>query len=88
VFGYSFDTTGPRVRDRDVVDDRPATTERRGLFGRRRTVATNDGTSDGRYDRDSDAPLTADRRADAPPDDREPVASATTTRSTRTTDDT
>jgi hypothetical protein len=85
VFGYSFDTTGPRVRDREVVEEeeQPTTTTRRGLFGRRRTVATDDG----RYDGDSDAPLTADREADVPADDREPVATATTTRSTRTTDE-
>jgi hypothetical protein len=82
VFGYSFDTTGPRVRDRELVEERPAT--RRGLFGRRRTVATDDAPA---YDRDSDAPLTADRETDVPADDREPVATATTTRSTRTTDD-
>jgi hypothetical protein len=84
VFGYSFDTTGPRVRDREVVEERPATTTRRGLFGRRRTVETDDTA----YDRDSDAPLTADRAPEVPADDREPVATATTTRSTRTTDDT
>jgi hypothetical protein len=84
VFGYSFDTTGPRVRDREVVEERPTTTTRRGLFGRRRTVATDDAPA---YDRDSDAPLTADRETDVPADDREPVATATTTRSTRTTDD-
>jgi hypothetical protein len=62
VFGYSFDTTGPAVRDRDVVVDRDVTAappaERRGLFGRRRTVApatTNGGAAD--------EPLTADREA-------------------------
>src|SRR5919199_1467492 len=38
VFGYTFDTTGPR---RDVAAP-PATTTRRGLFGRRRAVATAD----------------------------------------------
>jgi hypothetical protein len=87
VFGYSFDTTGPRVRDRERVEERgvPATTtRRRGLFGRRRTAAAAD---DGGYGRDTDAPLTADRRTDVPADDREPVGSTTTTRSTRTTDD-
>ena len=81
VFGYSFDTTGPRVRDREVVEERPGTTTRRGLFGRRRAAAT-DTTSD----RDADAPLTADRGTNGvPPAEREPVA--TTTRSSRTTDD-
>jgi hypothetical protein len=83
VFGYSFDTTGPRVRDREVVEEPPATTTRRGLFGRRQTAPTDDAT----YDRDADAPLTAeDHETDVPVADREPVAT-TTTRSTRTTDD-
>jgi hypothetical protein len=88
VFGFSFDTTGPRVRDREVVADDTATatpTRRRGLFGRRQRTVTND---DATYDRDADAPLTYDRDADVPADDREPVATTTTTRSTRTTDDT
>ena len=65
VFGYSFDTTGPR---RDVVA--PATTtRRRGLFGRRRdAVTTDDGVVD------ADAPVTRDRsRSDGevPADDRD-----------------
>jgi len=92
VFGYSFDTTGPRVRDREIVEEQPTTTTRRGWFGRRRTVATDDDTPT--YDRDTDAPLTADRETDVPvadrepvATDREPVATTTTTRSTRTTDD-
>lgn len=62
VFGFSFDTTGPVVRDRDVVVDRdreaaPADS-RRGIFGRRRTVtpATTDGPV-------ADEPLTAEREA-------------------------
>ena len=62
VFGFSFDTTGPVVRDRDVVGDRrrdvaPANNGRRGLFGRRRTVtpATTDRTA-------ADEPMTAERR--------------------------
>jgi hypothetical protein len=84
VFGYSFDTTGPRVRDREVVErDTAPPPRRRGLFGRRRAVP-----SDTRYDRDTEAPLTADREEDVPPRDREPVATTTTTRSSRTTDDT
>jgi hypothetical protein len=123
VFGYSFDTTGPRVRDREVVDGRRGVTRRRGrrgataddtaydrdadapltadrtadtptrdreteptrrgLFGRRRT--TSDDTA---YDRDADAPPSADGRSDGQPSDREPVASQTTTRSPRTSDDT
>jgi hypothetical protein len=83
VFGYSFDTTGPMVRDRDVVVDRgeaeapPA--ERRGLFGRRRTVTPV--TTGGRA---ADEPLTAEREATTtstdPIDDRETVT--TTTRRT------
>jgi hypothetical protein len=39
VFGYTFDTTGPR---RDVVAP-PAARTRRGLFGRRRAVTADDG---------------------------------------------
>jgi len=107
VFGYSFDTTGPVVRDRVVEEDRvaddrrvdaAAPPRRRSLFfGRRR-----DSGYDGTYDRDADAPLTADRGSDVPvrdgdmpvrdretvANDGEPVATTTTTRSTRTTDDT
>jgi hypothetical protein len=52
VFGYSFDTTGPR---REVVAP-PATTTRRGLFGRRRAAATSD---NGRVA--ADEPVTRDR---------------------------
>jgi hypothetical protein len=74
VFGYSFDTTGPRV-DRDVAVA-PPTTRRRGLFGRKRTedpVVTDT--------RAADEPLTAERDTVEPsPDgDREVV---TTRRST------
>lgn len=51
VFGYSFDTTGPR---RDVIA--PETTSRRsGLFGRRRRDADGDGIDD------ADEPVTRDR---------------------------
>ena len=50
VFGYSFDTTGPR---RDVVATSP-TTGRRGLFGRRRD-ADGDGIPD------ADEPVTRER---------------------------
>ena len=71
VFGFSFDTTGPRVRDRDVVAPPPAA-GRRGLFRRRATTtppATTDGSSA------ADEPLTAER--DSAPatttSDREPV---------------
>jgi hypothetical protein len=85
VFGYSFDTTGPVVRDREVVVDRDVAeappTERRGLFGRRRTVTPV--TTDGRA---ADEPLTAEREATTtstePIDDRETV-----TTTTRRTDD-
>jgi hypothetical protein len=63
VFGFSFDTTGPRVRDREVVVDRDREvvqdTGRGGWFGRRRTE-TPTTTSDGRA---ADEPLTADREA-------------------------
>jgi hypothetical protein len=56
VFGYSFDTTGPVARDRDVVTDGG---RRRRFFGRRRSVAaTPTTTTDTRV---ADEPLTADR---------------------------
>lgn len=59
VFGFSFDTTGPVVRDRDVIVDRhreaAPVSGRRGLFGRRTTTPT---ATDGRA---ADEPLTADR---------------------------
>jgi hypothetical protein len=88
VFGYSFDTTGPRVPDRDVAAARgtaAAPPRRRGIFGlgrRRRTDADRPPVS-----RDADAPLTADRDREVVDRDREPVATTTTTRSTRTSDD-
>jgi hypothetical protein len=61
VFGFSFDTTGPVVRDRDVVVERdresvPVDNGRRGLFGRRSATTTTDA-------RTADEPLTADRDA-------------------------
>jgi hypothetical protein len=67
VFGYSFDTTGPR---REIVE--PATTTgRRGLFGRRRaTDVDRDGVPD------ADEPVTRDRAnadGDVPVDDRDRV---------------
>jgi hypothetical protein len=65
VFGYSFDTTGPR---REVVEP-SATTTRRGLFGRRREVAASD---DGPVA--ADEPVTRDRVAadgEVPADDRD-----------------
>lgn len=71
VFGYSFDTTGPRT----ATTPPPARTTRRGLFGRRRTVATSD---DGRVA--ADEPVTRDRVAsdgEVPAADRDRV---TTTR--------
>jgi hypothetical protein len=69
VFGFSFDTTGPVVRDRDVVVDRdrdvaPVDDGRRGLFGRRTERTT---TADGRV---ADEPLTADRDAATTSTDR------------------
>lgn len=69
VFGFSFDTTGPVVRDRDVVvegdrETAPLDNGRRGLFGRRSaTTATTDG-------RAADEPLTADRDAATTSTDR------------------
>ena len=75
VFGYSFDTTGPRVRGRGVVADRRVDTAppdgRRRLLGRRRAATT---TTNGRA---SDEPLTADRESTTntrdPSGDRERV---------------
>jgi hypothetical protein len=62
VFGFSFDTTGPRVRDREVVVDRDREVVqdngRSGWFGRRRTETPT--TTDGQA---ADEPLTADREA-------------------------
>ena len=68
VFGFSFDTTGPVVRDRDVAVERdresvPVDSGRRGLFGRRSATMTTDG-------RAADDPLTADRDATTTSTDR------------------
>ena len=70
VFGFSFDTTGPRT---EAVA--PATTtRRRGLFGRRRdTDVDGDGVPD------SDEPVTRDRVAaddEVPADDRDRVTTS------------
>jgi hypothetical protein len=79
VFGYSFDTTGPVVRDRDVERrGRVARPTRRRFFGVGRRTEPASGT---RYERDADAPLTADRDREVATRDREPVATTTTTRS-------
>lgn len=70
-FGYSFDTTGPR---RDVVTP-PATTTRRGLFGRRRKAVTSD---DGPVA--ADEPVTRDRVAadgEVPAEDRDRLTTTT-----------
>jgi hypothetical protein len=78
VFGFSFDTTGPVVRDRDVVAGAGAAEPRRGLFGRRRAETTTAPTTDRVA---ADEPLTADR--DSVPisttrtDDRETVTTTT-----------
>jgi hypothetical protein len=68
VFGFSFDTTGPVVRDRDVIVDRDRETApvsgRRGLFGRRTTTPTTTDT------RAADEPLTAERDAATTSTDR------------------
>ena len=72
VFGFSFDTTGPRRRD--VVEEPPAaTTRRRGLFGRRRATTTPT-TEDERVAEDE--PVTRERVAsdgDVVVDDRDRV---------------
>jgi hypothetical protein len=67
VFGFSFDTTGPVVRDRDVIVDREAATVngRRSLFGRRRTETPT--TTDPRT---ADEPITAEREATTTSTDR------------------
>src|SRR5438093_7015770 len=74
VFGFSFDTTGPRRRDA-VAAPSATTTTRRGVFGRRReTVASGDGRVA------ADEPVTRERVAadeDVPSADRDRV---TTTR--------
>jgi MFS family permease len=77
VFGYCFDTTGPRTRD--VAP--PPTTTRRGRFGRRREAVPADDRSPV-----EDEPVTRERvaaRDDRPPDDvprDEPDRVTTTTR--------
>jgi hypothetical protein len=58
VFGYSFDTTGPVVRDRDVVDRK-----RDVIVDRNRDVAPDNG-------RAADEPLTAEREASTTTSDR------------------
>jgi hypothetical protein len=87
VFGFSFDTTGPIVRDRGVVADRGVTTtpttRRRGLFGRRRTATT--ATTDGRVA--ADEPLTAEREAVPTSTDRTGDRETVTTTTPRTDDD-
>ncbi len=80
VFGFSFDTTGPIRRDRDVVVDHG---RRRGLLGRRRTVATPTTTTDTRA---ADEPLTAERGAAPVSTDRTGDREVVTT-TTRRTDD-
>src|ERR671937_3200941 len=52
VFGYSFDTTGPR---RAAAAPQATTTRRRGLFGRRRAATTDDGRAA------ADEPVTRER---------------------------
>jgi hypothetical protein len=80
VFGFSFDTTGPVVRDRDVVVGAGAAEpRRRGIFGRRRAETTTTTT-----DRTADEPLKAERESvpisPTRADERETVT--TTTRRT------
>jgi hypothetical protein len=88
VFGYSFDTTGPVVRDRDVVVDRdretaPSPEGRRGLFGRRST-ATPAATTDARA---ADEPLSAEREATTTSTDRTGDRETVTTTTRRTDED-
>jgi hypothetical protein len=77
VFGLSFDTTGPVVRDRDVVVGAGAAEPRRGLFRRRRAGTTTATT----VDRTADEPLTAERESvpisPTRTDDRETVTTTT-----------
>jgi len=73
VFGFSFDTTGPRAK---AVDTTPTTTTatHRGLLGRRRRVVT---TGDGRA---ADEPVTRERTAadeEVPAADRDRVTTTT-----------
>ena len=86
VFGYSFDTTGPIDRDRDVVAERDVVAapppRRRGLFGRRRTAAPP--TTDTRA---ADEPLTADRDAVTTSTDSTGDRETVTTTTRRTDDD-
>jgi hypothetical protein len=71
VFGFSFDTTGPRVRDRDVVAAPPAPAGRRGLFSRGRTTTATPVSSNGPA---ADEPLTAERESSTTTtSEREPV---------------
>jgi hypothetical protein len=78
VFGFSFDTTGPVVRDRDVVVDRG---RRRGFFRRRRAVGTPTTTTDTRA---TDEPLTAEREAAPVSTDRTGDREVVTTTTRRT----
>jgi hypothetical protein len=73
VFGFSFDTTGPVVRDRDALTDGG---RRRRFLGRRRSVAaTPTTTTDTRV---ADEPLTADRETvPTSTDDRQVVTTTT-----------
>jgi hypothetical protein len=70
VFGYSFDTTGPR---REVAGPAPTTRRRRPLGRRRGTDADGDGIPD------SDEPVTRDRSTadrDVPAADRDRVTTS------------
>jgi hypothetical protein len=70
VFGYSFDTTGPRRE----VGTTPATTTRRRVLGRRRGRATSD---NGRVA--ADEPVTRDRATsdvEAPVSDRDRITTS------------
>ncbi len=74
VFGFSFDTTGPRVRTA-VATPTTTTTTRRGLLGRRRQGVVS---GDGR--RAADEPVTRERSAvdeEVPVSDRDRVTTTT-----------
>ena len=73
VFGFTFDTTGPRRHVEPPVEEPPVEEERRGLFRRRRPVSTATPTTDSRV---SDEPLTAERETVVTDrtDDHTPVA--------------
>ena len=77
VFGFTFDTTGPRRYVEPPVEE-----ERRGLFRRRRPVSTATPTTEGKV---ADEPLTAERETVVTDRTDDRIAVAATPR--RTDDD-